>query len=160
MAEYSLQVVVLAVNTLLVSRAGDIALAAVGISNPIIYLFLAVFAAISVGATVLVAQATAPGIRKRVNTVARQAVVWGLLLALPLSVVAWALTPILIGLFGDDPEVQAAGMSYLHVITATSSVHAALVPLWRRLPGRGRWADPALRRNPRQYSPAWSPPGS
>ncbi|HYI23961.1 MAG TPA: MATE family efflux transporter [Thermomicrobiales bacterium] len=121
-AEYTLQVLVLAVNTLLVSRAGDIALAAVGISNPIIYLFLAVFAAISVGATVLVAQAHGAGIRKRVNAVARQSVVWSLLLAIPLSVVAWALTPTLIGLFGDDPEVQSAAISYLHVITATSSV--------------------------------------
>lgn len=121
-AEYTLQVLVLAVNTLLVSRAGDIALAAVGISNPIIYLFMAVFAAISVGATVLVAQAHGAGIRKRVNAVARQSVVWGLLLALPLSVVAWVLTPSLIGLFGNDPEVQDAAISYLHVITATSSI--------------------------------------
>ena len=121
-AEYSLQVGVLAVNTLLVSRAGDTALAAVGISNPIIYLFLAVFAAISVGTTVIVAQATGAGNRREANAVARQAITWGLLLAIPLSVVAWSATPFLIGLFGDDPEVHAAGVKYLHVITATSAV--------------------------------------
>jgi putative MATE family efflux protein len=121
-AEYSLQVGVLAVNTLLVSRAGDTALAAVGISNPIIYLFLAVFAAISVGTTVIVAQATGAGNRREVNAVARQAITWGLLLAIPLSFLAWAATPFLIGLFGDDAAVQAAGVKYLHVITATSAV--------------------------------------
>jgi putative MATE family efflux protein len=121
-AEYSLQVLVLAVNTLLVSRAGDTALAAVGISNPIIYIFLAVFAAISVGATVMVAQAHGGGKRTEVNTVARQAITWGLLLAIPLSVVTFALTPFLVGLFGDDAAVQSAAVSYLHVITATSSV--------------------------------------
>jgi len=121
-AEYSLQVGVLAVNTLLVSRAGDTALAAVGISNPIIYLFLAVFAAISVGTTVIVAQSTGAGNRHEVNSVARQAITWGLLLALPLSFLAWAATPFLIGLFGDDAAVQAAGVDYLQVITATSSV--------------------------------------
>lgn len=121
-AEYSLQVMVLAVNTLLVSRAGDTALAAVGISNPIIYLFLAVFAAISVGATVLVAQASGAGDRKGANAVARQAITWGLLLAIPLSFVAWVLTPFLISLFGDDADVQAAGVQYLQVIAATSSI--------------------------------------
>jgi putative MATE family efflux protein len=121
-AEYSLQVMVLAVNTLLVSRAGDVALAAVGIANPIIYLFIAVFAAVSVGATVLVAQAHGAGNREKVNTVSRQAIAWGLLLAVPLSIGCYMAAPFLISLFGDDAEVQAAAVSYLHVITATSSV--------------------------------------
>lgn len=121
-AEYSLQVMVLALNTLLVSRAGDTALAAVGISNPIIYIFLAVFAAVSVGATVMVAQAHGGGKRSEVNTVARQAITWGLILAIPLSVVTWAATPFLVSLFGDDTAVQHAAVSYLHVITATSSI--------------------------------------
>ncbi len=62
-AEYVLQTMVLAVNTLLVSRAGGTALAAVGISNPIIFLFIALFGAVSIGATVMVAQAYGAGQR-------------------------------------------------------------------------------------------------
>ena len=85
-AEYLLQVLVLAVNTLLVSRAGDTALAAVGISNPIIYIFIAVFGAISIGATVMVAQAHGAGNRTRANHIAQQAISWGLMLAVPLSI--------------------------------------------------------------------------
>ena len=121
-AEYVLQTSVLAVNTLLVSRAGDTALAAVGISNPIIFLFIAVFGAISIGATVMVAQAYGAGQRNRANHLARQALTWGLILAAPLSLAAYLLTPAMVGAFGDDAGVQAAAIDYLHVISATSIV--------------------------------------
>ena len=121
-AEYVLQVMVLAVNTLLVSRAGDTALAAVGISNPIIFLFLAMFGSVSIGATVMVAQAHGAGDRSRTNHLARQALVWGLALATPLSIACYLLTPAMVGLFGDDRDVQAAAVTYLHIISATSVV--------------------------------------
>lgn len=121
-AEYVLQTSVLAVNTLLVSRAGDTALAAVGISNPIIFLFIALFGAISIGATVMVAQAHGAGQRGHANHLARQALSWGLIVAAPLSLAAYLLTPAMVGAFGDDAEVQAAAIDYLHVISATSIV--------------------------------------
>ncbi len=121
-AEYVLQTLVLVVNTLLVSRAGDTALAAVGISNPIIFLFIALFGAISIGATVLVAQAHGAGQRDRANHLARQALSWGLIVAAPLSLAAYLLTPAMVGAFGDDAEVQSAAVDYLHVISATSIV--------------------------------------
>lgn len=121
-AEYVLQTMVLAVNTLLVSRAGDTALAAVGISNPIIFLFIAFFGAISIGATVMVAQAHGAGQRDRANHLARQALSWGLIVAAPLSIAAYLLTPAMVGAFGDDAAVQSAAIDYLHVISATSIV--------------------------------------
>lgn len=121
-AEYVLQTMVLAVNTLLVSRAGETALAAVGISNPIIFLFIALFGAISIGATVMVAQAYGAGQRSRANHLARQALSWGLIVAAPLSLAAYLLTPAMVSAFGDDADVQSAAISYLHVISATSIV--------------------------------------
>lgn len=121
-AEYSLQVLVLAVNTFLVSRAGDIALAGVGVANPVIYILVAVFGAVSIGSTVLVAQAHGAGERARANRLARQAISWGLVLAVPLALLCYALTPTLTGLFGDDREVQDAATAYLHVIAATSPI--------------------------------------
>lgn len=121
-AEYSLQVMVLAVNTFLVSQAGDIALAGVGVANPIIYLLIAVFGAVSVGSTVLVAQAFGAGERGRANRLARQSIGWGLVLAVPLAILCYVLTPVMVGLFGDDREVQDAAISYLRVIVATSPI--------------------------------------
>lgn len=118
-AEYTLQVSVVTVNTWLVSSAGDIALAAVGVANPILYILIAMFAAISTGATVLVAQAHGARRPDRVNEVARQAITWGVLLVIPLSVACYLLTPTLVRLFGDDPAVHTEAITYLHVISAT-----------------------------------------
>jgi putative MATE family efflux protein len=118
-AEYSLQVSVVTVNTWLVSAAGDLALAAVGVANPILYILIAMFAAISTGATVLVAQAHGAQRPERVNEVARQAISWGILLVIPLSATCYLLTPTLVGLFGDDPAVHDGAITYLHVISAT-----------------------------------------
>ncbi len=80
-AEYLLQTLVAAVSTLLISQAGDTALAGVGIANPIIFFFLALFSAVSVGATVLISKAFGAGDTARVNHVARQALIWGLVLS-------------------------------------------------------------------------------
>jgi len=121
-AEYALQVSVITINTWLVSSAGDLALAAVGVANPILYIMFAIFAAISIGATVLVSQAHGAGNARRVNDVSRQAITWGVLLILPLSAACYALTPTLIGLFGDDPEVHAGAITYLHIVSATAIV--------------------------------------
>lgn len=118
-AEYTLQVSVVTVNTWLVSAAGDLALAAVGVANPILYILIAVFAAISTGATVLVAQAHGAQRPDRVNQVARQAITWGILLVIPLSAACYLLTPTLVRLFGDDPGVHTEAITYLHVISAT-----------------------------------------
>ena len=118
-AEYTLQVSVVTVNTWLVSAAGDVALAAVGIANPILYILIAMFAAVSTGATVLVAQAHGAQRSDRVNAVARQAITWGILLVIPLSIACYLLTPTLVHLFGDDPGVHTEAITYLHVISAT-----------------------------------------
>jgi multidrug resistance protein, MATE family len=118
-AEYTLQVSVVTVNTWLVSAAGDLALAAVGVANPILYILIAMFAAISTGATVLVAHAHGAQRPDRVNEVARQAITWGILLVIPLSAACYWLTPTLVRLFGDDPRVHAEAITYLHVISAT-----------------------------------------
>ena len=143
-AEYMLQVLVLAVNTLLVSKAGETALAAVGISNPIIYIFIALFGAISIGATVMVAQAHGAGDHRRANVLSRQAISWGLLVAVPLSITCFLLTPTLIGVFGDDSEVQAAAVSYLEVITATSVIMLTSFLCGGVLRGAGDGRSPLL----------------
>ncbi len=118
-AEHALQVSVVTVNTWLVSAAGDLALAAVGVASPILYILIAMFAAISTGATVLVAQAHGAQRPDRVNEVARQAITWGILLVLPLSAACYLLTPTLVRLFGDDPGVHTEAITYLQVISAT-----------------------------------------
>jgi len=71
---------------------------------------------------VMVAQAHGAGNRTGANHIAQQAISWGLMLAVPLSIACYFLTPTLIKAFGNDQEVQAAAVQYLHVVTGTSVV--------------------------------------
>jgi putative MATE family efflux protein len=76
--------------------------------------------AIDIGATVLVSQAIGRGDPERANHLARQAIVWGLILAAPVSVGIFLAAPAIIGLFGTAPDVAAAATRYLEIIAATS----------------------------------------
>ncbi|MEZ4496234.1 MAG: MATE family efflux transporter [Thermomicrobiales bacterium] len=120
--EYLLQTGVAAVNTLMVSMAGATALAAVAIATPVIFFYLALFGSVSIGATVLVAQAIGAGDSHRAGQYARQALIWGLLMAVPLSLTLVLISPHLVHAFGSDVEVQGLAADYLRIIGATSAV--------------------------------------
>ena len=63
--ENLLQTAVGAVDTLLVSRLGDSAIAGVGIGVEVVFFIIAILSAVSIGATVLVAQAVGAKDQKR-----------------------------------------------------------------------------------------------
>ena len=71
-------------------------------------------------ATVLVSQAIGAGQQERANRLARQAIVWGVLVGIPVSLGMFVAAPTLIGLFGAAPDVTAAATTYLRVTAATS----------------------------------------
>ena len=75
--ENLLQTAVGAVDTLLVSRIGDDAIAGVGVGAELVFFMLAILSAVTVGATVLVSQAIGSGDKERSNQLARQAITWG-----------------------------------------------------------------------------------
>jgi multidrug resistance protein, MATE family len=118
--ENLLQTMVGAVDTFMVARLGAAAVAGVGIGFELVFFIISILSAIDIGATVLVSQAIGAGQQKRANQLARQAIVWGLLLAVPVSVVMFLAAPTVIGLFGAEPEVTAAATTYLQVTAATS----------------------------------------
>lgn len=120
--EYLLQTGVSAVNTLLVSRLGDDALAGVGIATPITFFLIALFSAISIGATVLVSNAIGAKDHARASQLARQALSWGILLAIPLAVSGFLLAGFAVEHFGDDREVQAIATEYLEIVGGMSFV--------------------------------------
>lgn len=120
--ENLLQTTVGVVDTLLVSRLGDNAIAGVGVGAEITYFTLAILSAVSIGATVLVSQAVGAGDPGRANRFARQAISWGLLVAVPLSLLLFLLTPTIIGLFGTESDVRHLAIEYFEVIGATSAM--------------------------------------
>jgi putative MATE family efflux protein len=120
--ENLLQTTVGVVDTLLVSRLGDDAIAGVGVGAEIVFFTLAILSAVSIGATVLVSQAVGAGDAARASRFARQSISWGLVIALPLSVLLFLLTPAIIDLFGTEQDVRDLAIEYFEVIGATASV--------------------------------------
>src|SRR5215207_9032625 len=118
--ENLLQTMVGAVDTFMVARLGAAAVAGVGTGFEIVFFIISILSAIDIGATVLVSQAIGAGERHRANHLARQAIVWGLLLAVPVSVGMYLAAPSIIGLFGTEPDVAAAATTYLQITAATS----------------------------------------
>ncbi|PDV97870.1 MATE family efflux transporter [Candidatus Chloroploca asiatica] len=113
--ENLLQTLMGVVDTLLVAGLGVAALAGVGASLQVIFVLLAAMSALAVGASVLVAQAVGAGNLVEASRVARQTLIWSVVIAVPLSLLGLLLSPVLMGLFGLEPEVAAIGTEYLMV---------------------------------------------
>ena len=118
--ENLLQTMVGAVDTFMVAHLGAAAVAGVGTAFEIVFFIISILSAIDIGATVLVSQAIGAGERHRANHLARQAIVWGILLAVPVSVTMYFAAPSIIALFGTEPDVAAAASTYLRITAATS----------------------------------------
>jgi multidrug resistance protein, MATE family len=118
--ENLLQTAVGAVDTFMVARLGAYAVAGVGTGFEIVFFIISILSAIDIGATVLVSQAIGAGEHRRANHLARQAIVWGIVLAVPVSIGMYFASPHIISLFGTAPDVAAAATTYMQIIAATS----------------------------------------
>ena len=119
--ENLLQTAVGAVDTLMVGTLGAAAVAGVGTGSALVFFLISILAAIDIGATILISQATGAGDRRRANLLARQAIVWGLILAVPVSIGMFVAAPTIIGLYGAEPDVVDAATTYLQVTAAGSA---------------------------------------
>ena len=120
--ENFLQTLVGTADTVMVTRLGKEEVAGVGTSLEFIFFILAALSAVSIGATVLVSQATGAGDHSLVNRYARQAIVWGVIAAIPVSIA---------GLLSRSPRDRALrrrgrgdrhGATYLQITAATCVV--------------------------------------
>ena len=118
--ENLLQTMVGAVDTFLVARLGAYAVAGVGIGFEIVFFIISILSAIDIGATVLVAQSIGAGDPKRANHFARQAIVWGLAMAVPISAILYFASPGIVSLFGTEPDVALAATTYMQITAAAA----------------------------------------
>jgi putative MATE family efflux protein len=115
------------VDTFLVAGLGTAALAGVGSGLQIMYFLMAALAALSVGSSILVAQAVGAKDMNRANALARQSLVWSVIVSLPLAAFGYALAGPIIGVFGLAPDVARIGVAVLRVTVGTVVVMVALV---------------------------------
>ena len=123
--ENLLQTLVGAVDTFMVARLGAAAVAGVGIGFEFVFFIISILSAINVGATVLISQAIGAGDRRRANQVARQAIGWGLILAVPVSVGLFLMVPSIVGLFGTEPDVAEAATTYIERSQRLRALHCS-----------------------------------
>lgn len=130
------------VDTFLVSLLSDEALAAVGTASQLIFVMFVALIAIEIGASVLVAQAVGAGSRESAGRVARQSISLGLLMAIPISFLGWALRYQLLGVFGLEPVVEQLGVEYWSVVSLAIFIVMLVFVLSGILQGSGDTATP------------------
>jgi multidrug resistance protein, MATE family len=107
------------VDTLLVARLGAEAIAGVGSALQVMFFVIAALSALAVGSAVLVAQAIGAGNHRRAGELARQSLLWSLLLSVPVAMAGFYLAAPVMVWFGLEPTVATIGTEYLQVTMAT-----------------------------------------
>jgi putative MATE family efflux protein len=115
------------VDTLLVAGLGVAAIAGIGGALQIMFFVLAALSALSVGSAILVAQAVGARAFDQASRLARQSLLWSVLLAVPLALVGLGFADAIIGIFGMEPDVARIGADYLRVTMGTVVVLVLLI---------------------------------
>ncbi len=102
-------------NLALVGGLGTVALSGVGAATQVIQILIAVLAAVSIGGTVLTAQAWGARDRRGVGRIAGQALLVGALIGLVCGLPVALFARDLLLLIGAAPEVAGAGAIYLRL---------------------------------------------
>jgi multidrug resistance protein, MATE family len=132
------------VDTLLVAGIGTAAIAGIGGALQIMFFILAALSALSVGSSILVAQAVGARALDRAARLARQSLLWSVLLSVPLALVGLGLAGPIISIFGMEPSVARIGADYLRVTMGTVVVLVALIIGGGVLRGAGDSRTPML----------------
>ena len=143
-ADNLLQTLLGIVDTILVARLGATQLAGVGTALQAVFFLYAILSAIAVGASILIAQAVGAGDRRRAGRLAKQALVGGVLLSVPVSVLGVLLAGPQIHLFGVSAAVAHAGILYTQITMGTSLTLIVSLVAGALLRGAGDTRSPML----------------
>ncbi|WP_319003336.1 solanimycin export family MATE transporter SolL [Dickeya zeae] len=99
-----------------VGRLGDKAVAAISVSQPIIFLAFALGIGLSVAGTTLVAQCIGARLYQRANDIAAQVFTLSILFSIPIAVAGYFLAPWMLHALGAQNEVFPYALSFLRVI--------------------------------------------
>lgn len=115
------------VDTALVAGLGTAAVAGVGSGLQVMFFLLSALSALSIGSSILVAQSVGADDLANASRLARQSLLWSVILSAPLALIGFFLSQPLIGIFGLAPDVARIGTSYLQVTMGTIVVLVALI---------------------------------
>ena len=125
--ENFLQTLLGIIDTFLVASLGAAALAGVGGALQILFFVISALSALSVGSAVLVSQAFGARDFAHAGELARQSLLWSVIISIPLATVGFFLSESIIAIFNFEPDVAQIAVDYLEVTMATSVVMVAQI---------------------------------
>lgn len=145
LAEQSFITLMGVINAIMAGHIGKDATAAIGMVDMLNNIFVAIFSALAVGGTVIVAQYTGGSNYRRANESAKQALWAGVILAALITVVLGLFRLPLLGiLYGAaDPQVLKYALSYLEITLMTYPLIAVTSIACGILRGAGDTKSPA-----------------
>lgn len=132
------------VDTLLVARIGEFAIAGVGAAIQVLFFVIAVLSALGVGSAVLVAQAVGAKRFKHAGELARQSFFWGIIISIPLAVLGIFFSGQITAVFRLAPDVAAVAQGYLEITMGTAVVMTSRFLLGGVMRGAGDSRTPML----------------
>src|SRR5688572_3978491 len=142
--EQSLVTLIGLVDAYIVGHLGAVALAGVGLGSQVLNLTAALFTAVGVGATALIARHVGAREPEEANRLARQAILLAAGLGLATALIATAFARPIILVFGAEPEVVDAGASWLRVVAPSFAALGVLLVGTAVLRGGGDTRTPML----------------
>ncbi|MGK9250271.1 MATE family efflux transporter [Paenibacillus humicus] len=120
MIENILQTVVGFVDTLFVSKIGLDEVAAVGVTNAIVAVYIAVFMSLGIGTASLIARSVGAGQMEHAKAIARQSAFISAILGIAFGVITLLFAEPLLRLMGAEPRILKDGVMYFRIVAIPS----------------------------------------
>lgn len=120
MIENILQTLVGFVDTLFVAKLGLNEVTAVGVANAVLAVYIAIFMAIGVGTSSLIARSIGAGDISKVKSIARQSTILSAILGLLFGLVTLFFSDPLLRLMGAESKVLTDGVTYFRIVAIPS----------------------------------------
>jgi putative MATE family efflux protein len=120
MIENILQTIVGFVDTLFVSRLGLNEVTAVGIANAVLAVYIAIFMALGVGTSSLIARSIGSGDINKAKSIAQQSTILSAIFGLLFGLISLVFSEHLLRLMGAESEVLRDGVSYFKIVAIPS----------------------------------------
>jgi putative MATE family efflux protein len=132
------------VDMIMVGRVSAAGLAAIGLTNQPFMLLNAVFAAVNVGTTTLVAWNIGAGNRKKASSVTRQVLIVNLVLGIMMSMIGICFARPVVKFMGGNEDTMELGVVYFQLIASGMLFMALTMAITATLRGAGETKLPML----------------
>jgi len=102
-------------DTFWVGRLGNVAVAAVSVTFPVIFLIISLGSGLVMAGSILVAQYKGKDSQKAINHITTQTLLMVAIISILLSLIGYVLTPLLVHLMGVGSDVFPSAVSYMQI---------------------------------------------